>query len=860
MSDNPSSPLLRPSDTSRPTSNHSRHSGEPVENTPLLSRDDNTSRYDGNSNHDSSRRPSPATRSLRTIQNGGSISSTKGDRRWPTFIAIASLALLAVIIILGAFFAPAIVEEYVKEALIIEPTNLSIDSFTASGVRARVQANFRMDASRVGNKNVRNIGRFGTWIARSVESQSSTVEVYLPEYGNILVGTAAVPSVTVDIRNGHITAIDFLTDLEPANIEGIRKVANDWLEGRLGGIRVLGKANVGLKSGLFPLGTQSISESMVFEGNDLPAIPQYKITRLNFREVPITTSGRRGMAADVSLELANAYPVKLIVPPLGFDILVESCHAKDEYIKLADAITGAIDVEPYSDVKVGVNGIVRDLPKTFLQACPHSNESPLDLLLGKYIHGNDTTIYVRGSSAPDIDTPDWITKIISSVTVPVPFPGHSFDSLIKEFSLTDTQFFLPDSSAKPGSDEENPQISGTILVTAGLPKEMNFGINVTRVKAIADVIYKGKKLGVLNLHKWQKAHSEKITPKDGGNATIKIESRIEHAPLEVTDDDVLTDIMMSLFLGSKISLKVVALVDVEVSTVLGEFVIKQLPAEGIIPVKPISKGGDIRQFQPQVGELKVLSTSRTSLNLEARVNFTNPTEYSAQIPYFNIHILNNGSIIGDATANNIKVKSGNNTNILVQATWDPSKFGGKKAAEIGRELLSQYISGYNTTLTFQTHKDSIPHQPDLGKALSKFHIEIPTPRLGSNGSNDGEKPHFIDDATFHLLSSTATFTLISPLQYSTIYIENINATAFYGHTEPVGQILYDLPFKVPPGKSESPKLPVDWSLDSVGYGALKSALGGTLRLDAKGTVRIRLGEWGDTVWYVGSGIGASVRF
>ncbi len=247
------------------------------------------------------------------------------------------------------------------------------------------------------------------------------------------------------------------------------------------------------------------------------------------------------------------------------------------------------------------------------------------------------------------------------------------------------------------------------------------------------------------------------------------------------------------------------------------------------------------------------------MKLQARVNFTNPTEYSAQIPYFNIHILNNGSIIGDATAQNISVTPGNNSNILVQAIWDPTRFGGKKADKIGRELLSQYISGFNTTLTFKAHKNSIPHQPDLGQALRKFPIQIPTPRIATTGP-DVDKPHFIDDATFHLFSSTATFTIISPLRYSTIFIENINATAFYNHTEPVGQIIYDLPFKVPPGCSESPKLPVDWSLDSVGYEALRNALGGTLKLDAKGTVEIRLGEWRETVWYVGSGIGASVKF
>jgi len=252
------------------------------------------------------------------------------------------------------------------------------------------------------------------------------------------------------------------------------------------------------------------------------------------------------------------------------------------------------------------------------------------------------------------------------------------------------------------------------------------------------------------------------------------------------------------------------------------------------------------------------------LDFEARVNFTNPTIYTARVPFINIHVLNNGSILGYATARNINVVRGNNSNILVQATWDPTKLGDKKAQKIARDLLSQYISGYNTTLTFQTHQNSIPYQPKIGEALSRFPIEIPTPRLSTPGdgkeANDGDNPKFLDDATFHLFSSTADFTLHSPLQHSTIYIENINATALYNHTEPIGKIDYDLPFKVPPGASKSPKLPVDWSLDSVGYEEIRKALGGTLKLDAKGNVKVRLGHWTETVWYVGSGIGASVRW
>lgn len=265
MSDNPSSPLL--GSTERPTSKHSHHTNESHEDTPLLSRTNSSSRYDGEEHANG--RISPAADSLRSAQNGGAPTSTKEGKRWPTVVAVSVLGLLIIGIVLGAFFAPAAVEEYARQAFVIEPTNLSIANFTSSGVTARVQANFRMDASRVKNTYIRNVGRFGTWLAQEVESETSRVEVYLPEYGNILIGTAVVPKVLVDIQNGHTTGIDFLTDLKPGNIEGIRLVANDWLEGRLDKIRLLGKADVNLKSGLISLGSQSISESLVFEGQSL---------------------------------------------------------------------------------------------------------------------------------------------------------------------------------------------------------------------------------------------------------------------------------------------------------------------------------------------------------------------------------------------------------------------------------------------------------------------------------------------------------------------------------------------------------------------------------------------------------------
>lgn len=280
-------------------------------------------------------------------------------------------------------------------------------------------------------------------------------------------------------------------------------------------------------------------------------------------------------------------------------------------------------------------------------------------------------------------------------------------------------------------------------------------------------------------------------------------------------------------------------------------------------------------FRPKVFDLKILDTSPTGLTLSALVNMTNPSEYSASVPYINIHILNNGSVIGHATARDLHVAPGENNNLLVEAVYDPLTLGGAKGAKVGRELLSQYISGYNTTLTLQTHNGSIPGQPALGEALARFKVEMPTPDLHGPGDDSppedpedpdkGEEggPHFIEDATMHLFTSTATFTLLSPLRYSVLYVTGIDATAYYKGDD-VGHIAYDLPFAVPPIDEEgqgvtSPRLPVDWSLGSVGYDAVKRALGGKLRLSAEAEVGVRVGKWEERVWFKGKGIGASVR-
>ncbi len=465
-------------------------------------------------------------------------------------------------------------------------------------------------------------------------------------------------------------------------------------------------------------------------------MPAYNITDISFHEVPLPNKPK-GMAADVSITMFNPYPVRFSIPPLGFNVLVANCAPNDPYILLADATTDEVHVKPREEVCVDVSGIVHDLPDVLTSACPDSQSSPLDVLLGEYIHGEETTVYIRGSSNPNPGTPGWVTELASSITVPVPFPGHTFDNLIKNFSLADVHVGLPDPLAEPQTPESQPRLSATVQALITLPKEMGFSVDVSRVRANAEVFYHGTKLGNLDLSKWQKANSTRIQDKDGEAPQLAVQSVVKDAPLDVTDNEVFSEVVQALIFGGKsIVLGIKAEVDVDVETALGALVVRKIPTQGKVPLKRLFSyavkvlckyslnhlvalsGSGSEPFLPEVGSLEIVDTGLKTLSIKAQVNFTNPTKYSAHVPYANIHILKNGTVLGHASVRDVTIVPGANDNIPVQALWDPSS-GGLKGQHIGKELLSQYISGE----ILWSHTSSVLISKSASRIQHNSHLE-----------------------------------------------------------------------------------------------------------------------------------------
>ncbi|CAN9375639.1 unnamed protein product [Alternaria alternata] len=853
----------------------SQQSSRTTEQTPLLSQEDR----DEHQRPDDEDESTPATRSLLRSLSGGSDKSGSGKvalwrKRWPSILALVLLCLLVIFIMLG-FLAKESIEEYSMQAADFKPTKLSMDGLTDHGAKVHIQGDFTMNASKVKKQSVRNLGRFGTWIAHEAETGPFDADVYLPEYGNVLIGTAKIPGVKVNIRNGHTTRVSFVATVQPGSPDGIRNVANDWIDGRLGQIRLKAKAQVPLKSGLINIGKQLVEQSIVFQGGDIPTLPHYNITKLNLGEAK---HGQKGLGADASIVVQNDFPVQLTLPPVAVDVGIEGCSSSDKHIMVGTAQTGKLDIKPNSNVKVDVTGNVDKLSDPLTQVCPNSAKSPLDAFLGDYMKGQDATIYINCCKFPDPATPDWARELLKDITVPVPFAGKSMGNMIKNFSLADMHFSLPNPFAEPGTPEARPKISGIVNVDIGLPHEMNFPVDVTQVKADADIYYHKKKLGKMNLEKWQKANSTRIEGHGSDGPSLLVQSVIKNAPIEILDDNLFSEVVQALLFGGKsVLMDLKAAVSIGVDTPMGKLAVRGIPAQGVVPVKPIGHGKDTQpgdgkdeasKINVQVGNLSITDTSPTSLTITALVNFTNPSKYSATVPYFNINILANGSHIGSATVKDMEVSPGNNTNKLASVLWDPYTYGGEKGKKIGAELLSQYISGYNTTITVQAHENSVPSVPYIGRLLSQFPIERPMPHMSTpkkpcdsddcDDPEDDGRSHFIRGTTMHLITSTAVFTLASPFRATTMYITSMDATAYYeGHT--AGKIVYDLPFAVPPGLSESPRLPVDWSFGSLGYQAIKRALGGQLKLSAFAYVGVRIGEWREDIWFQGGKIGANVR-
>jgi hypothetical protein len=219
------------------------------ESTPLLTGNGSTTSYGAQGASD--RRPS--------FYESESLTQIKPQKRW-SLLALGMLCVFAVLIMLLGFFVPHTMQTYAVQATTVD-LQAVVPEFTGDGVRVRVRGTFSLQSSRVKNTHVRNLGVFGTWIARQVSTSESEVRVTLPEYDDVLLGIAKLPPLKVSIVNGRETLLDFYSDLiPPKSIDEIKAPLDKWMKGKLDHLQVAGVADVALRSGIIRLPSTTISQ------------------------------------------------------------------------------------------------------------------------------------------------------------------------------------------------------------------------------------------------------------------------------------------------------------------------------------------------------------------------------------------------------------------------------------------------------------------------------------------------------------------------------------------------------------------------------------------------------------------------
>lgn len=646
------------------------------EQTPLLSSNDSNTEYEANG-HEEDRASQSSLKKRKT--------------QWPVIAAIGALSVFMLMAIIFGFAMPSAVEQYVKEAVEFEADNLSIETFTNTGIQARVQGTVWMNASKVHRKPTRDLGRFATYIARELESGETHMQVYLPEYNDVLLGSARVPPIKLNIRNGHYNWIDMLVDLEPGSPEAMRRLADDFQKHNLDRLDVKAVVDVPVKTGLISM-RQKVTQLQTVVLDKVPDTPEPELKSLKVAEIQGRNGRPGGIKAWAKLTVKNDYPIRLDIPPTTFDVLLPDCER--DYLQLATTTNEAIHIVPKKNITVSAEGLMTQLPTDLTTACPGTGKSPLDVFVADYMRGQDATVYIRGGKQGP-ETPEWIGRLLQDTIVPVPLPVKPFDNMIKNFSMEHVHFSLP---ADPTGQ---PVISATVGVLVALPKDMDFAIDVSRVRADGAISYEGEEMGKLDLRQWQKARSEK---QDGG---LLVKSQVVNAPLQITNEDVFAKVFQQMVIHHKgVSLTMNAVVDVDTTTALGSFVVSGIPSKGELFVDPPQTGG----FTHEVGEISVVKTTPDMLTMKAEVTITNPTDYYASMPRVDAELFVNGTRMGMAYGGGNIVPGKNHISSFVE--WEKTA--------IGAEFLSQFISGYNVSLTIKPMP--LPGLPEIPMNIT---VEVP---------------------------------------------------------------------------------------------------------------------------------------
>lgn len=388
---------------------------------------------------------------------------------------------------------------------------------------------------------------------------------------------------------------------------------------------------------------------------------------------------------NVSVAIENSYPLSLDMAPLSLAVLMPGCNTADRLV-VATATTSYIKVTPKTSIGIDICGVIRKLPAGLTAACPSTHTSPMENFLDNYLHGSQSTIYVTGEGSRVSEIPGWLLGVLGSVTVPVSFPGNELDSVIRSFSLSHVAIELPGESAKPDSPDSMPRLTASIEALIALPEELKIPIDIHQLRVAAEISHE-RPFAMLHMVDWMP--TESLIANNG--TTLLVKAKVYRAPLNVTDYGEFGRVIRKMLFqnGNALTLGIAGATDADISTGLGRFIVRNIPASGNVTIDVLPDFAGL-PF-PRVNGVIVENTTSESAKLRVNITVDNPTAWEAKTPYANFYLAHSGLVLGNISIRDMHITPGSN-HVLAIVNWNPL-CAGADGIRIGSQLIGQYISG-----------------------------------------------------------------------------------------------------------------------------------------------------------------------
>ncbi|KAF9944792.1 hypothetical protein BGZ70_004338 [Mortierella alpina] len=479
-------------------------------------------------------------------------------------------------------------------------------------------------------------------------------------------------------------------------------------------------------------------------------------------------------------------------------------------------------------------------------------------LLSRFIRGDDSDIRVRALSS-DPEVPSWLSEAFKGVVLEMAFPGSPTRDFIESLDMKQLQFGFSDA-------KDSALLNGHLASVLQLPPNITFPIRLLKMKPVALLRSPGGlNITSLEILDFLPTRSRQL----GGRLEVEVE--LEDTRLVVAQDGLpeFYRFLNTSFTHEWIDLGIVGEATALVECGLGTFELGPIPFDVISHQRGF---GGLMTVPPVLEKLDVVDSTKHSLTVKATLTLFNPSSISATLGDLSFLWSNLGYVIGMASVSNVHLQPGNNT-IECIGMMDPSTDCALKhdplcnpelAINASREFISKYISGDNSTTIDVLGYAGSTQIPLLKPMMSSFAITSHLPQIDQD---------FLISATMYIFSSKLELELQNPLD-TVITILYINGTASF-KGEKLGHILVDFehdftspkPILIPAnnhkeqdsGYCKTPKLPVVFDLLSVGYEALRRALGGSLEVDVVCHIKAKVGSMVMWVDFVKDGVQAEVR-